>query len=253
MNTGRNLADIFSAEIAHYSNPWDWIKDRIDIGCYTGLNDEDFIPMLVENETHEMQIAGRNTYTRTTDQDLGNHIDFISRDCYSQPVQWNTTNNNNGTAEQQCPYLASNVYKFLNEELYSKLPESVKNVITSKRTLLEKRYSSSGKLGDSTGWAWSDIGYLWLLSEYEIYNSTIWGTKSWSAGQDTRYALFANSNKNRIKGAGVNGERCHWWLLTIMGGDSGRACGSAMNGYIDFWGTTNLLYVPICFRIAAHQ
>lgn len=240
---------MFNAEIAHYSSPWDWMMDRIDMGFYVGLNDSDFIPMTAESETHEMQIAGMNTYTRTTDQNLGNHIDFISRDCYSQTVQWNTTNNNNGTAEQPFPYLASNVKQFL-DQLYNKLPADVKQFIVSKRTFLERRYSSGGVLKKTTSWGWMDIGKLWLPNEYEVFDNTVWATKGWSAGQAMQYPIFANSYKNRIKGAGSKGVRCNWWLLSVGDDSSIDACSSSSYGYANLWEVSGTLRVPICFRLA---
>lgn len=254
LNTGRNLADIFNSEIAKYTSPWEWIQDRIDMGCYSGLDYEDFLPLANDSNAQEMQIAGKNTYTRTTNQNLGNHIDFISRDCHSQAIQWNTTDTNNGTVEQPYPYLASNVYKFLNEDLYNKLPEDVKKVITQKRTLLESRYSSSGKLINSTSWGWTDIGKLWLPTEYEVLGSVAWGTKGRSAGQVIQYPIFANSWKNRIKKAGANGEKCHWQLSSVSGDSSTHICGVSSHGYIDTWTASfNNFRVPICFRIAAQH
>lgn len=220
------------------------MQDKINRGDYIGMRDADFLPLTVENKTHDMQIAGINVYTAATNQKLGNHIDFISRDCYSQPVQWNLTNNNNGTAEQHQPYLASNVYKFL-EELYNKLPEDVQSVISLKRTILEYRYSASGALTNSTSHGWEDLGKLWLPSEYEVFGSTVWGTKGYSAGQAVQYPIFANSWKNRIKG-GVD-----WCLLSVVGDSSAFVCYVTGNGYSRCYDAANLYHVPLCFRIAA--
>lgn len=243
---GRDLTKIFASEIANFPSPWHWIQNRLNHRNYKGLNHGDFIPLTVDGETHEMQI-NINTYKRTTDQELDDHIDFISRDCYSQTVQWNTTNNNNGTAAQPFPYLASNVKQFL-DQLYNKLPQALQNLIVSKRSLLEKRYSSSGTLTDSTGWDWADLGKLWLPSEYEVFGSTVWATKGWSAGQAMQYPIFANSWKNRIKGAGPKGARCHWWLLTVGGASATYVCFVSYYGYADRWNTSDALRVPLCFR-----
>lgn len=250
MYNGRDLTKIFALEIANFSSPWHWIQNRINNRNYKGINNGDFIPMtLTTGEAHEMQIAGINTYKRTTDQNLDDHIDFISRDCYSETVQWNTTNNNNGTAASWEPYLVSNVYRFLNEELYNKLPTDIKNVISPKRLLLESRYSASGILTESTNWNWQNLGKLWLPNEYEVFGSIVWGTKGYSAGQAVQYLIFANSWKNRIKGAGPGGGRCHWWLLSVTSGDSTTVCGVDGNGAALGWNASNAIRVPICFRI----
>lgn len=247
---GRDLTKVFAVEISKFTDAWAWIKDRIANANYTGIHVGDYIPMTVKGETHEMQIAGIDTYYRTTDQDLGHHIDFISRDCYSQTVQWNTTNNNNGNATSACPYLVSNLKTFL-DTLYESLPDAVKRVITNKRFLLEQRYSASGALTDSTSWSWEDMGKLWVPTEFEVFDAVVWGTKGYSAMQAVQYPIFRNSWKNRIKGAGPKGSRCSWWSASVRSGTSTNACGVHYDGAADDWNASNALRVPLCFRIKA--
>lgn len=247
---GRDLTKVFAVEISKFTDAWAWIKDRIANANYTGIHVGDYIPMTVKGKTHEMQIAGIDTYYRTTDQDLGHHIDFISRDCYSQTVQWNTTNNNNGNATSACPYLVSNLKTFL-DTLYESLPDAVKRVITNKRFLLEQRYSASGALTDSTSWSWEDMGKLWVPTEFEVFDAVVWGTKGYSAMQAVQYPIFRNSWKNRIKGAGPKGSRCVWWLASGRSGDSAHACGVGYSGHATYWTASNGHRVPLCFRIKA--
>lgn len=217
IDNGRDLTKIFRSEINGYADEWQWIKDRIKHVDFKDIHYTDYLPLTVNGETHQMQAGGIDTYFNTTDQPVPHHIDFISRDCYSQAVQWNTTNNNNGVAGNEHPYLASNVYRFL-ENLYNQLPEKTKAVIKNKRTLLEKRYSAAGALSDSTNWGWADAGKLWLPTEYEVYGSVVWGTKGWSVGQAVQYPIFANSWRNRLKGDRPGGSRCSWWLASAGGG-----------------------------------
>lgn len=248
---GVSLNTKFATEIAKFSDVWAWIKDRISKNNVYDLNVGDYIEWTLNSETIKSQIAGINTYRRTTDQELGYHIDFISKDCYSQTVQWNTTANNNGTSADPCPYTASNLYKFLNEDLYAKLPTGLKNVIKNKRTLMEQRYSSSGALTDSTGWSWKDIGALWVPTEYEVFGAQVWSTKGWAAGQAVQYPIFANSFENIIKGSGDGGSRCHWWLASAYSGNSANACKVNSGGGADYYYASLASRVPVCFRIAA--
>lgn len=247
---GRDLTKVFALEIGLFTDAWAWIKNRIANANYTGIHVGDYIPLTVNGETHEMQVAGIDTYYRTTDHELGHHIDFISRDCYSQTVQWNTTNNNNGNATSACPYLVSNLKTFL-DTLYESLPAAVKNVITEKRFLLEQRYSASGALTDSTSWSWENMGKLWVPTEYEVFDSVVWGTKGYSAMQAVQYPIFRNSWKNRIKGAGPKGGRCSWWLASVRSGYSTFACFVNDNGTAGYWHASNAHRVPLCFRITA--
>ena len=194
---GVDLTVKFAEEIAGYANPWRWIKARLAARNVDGLHVGDYIPIYMGNYLMKMQIAGINTYYRTTDQELKWHIDWISKDCYPEPVQWFTSNNNNGTSTDPAPYMKSTVKSFL-DGLVAKLPAEVQEVISSKRFLLENRYSVSGALTDSTSWGWKDIGKLWIPSEYEVFGSCIWGTNPYGAGQAVQYPIFANNWINRI-------------------------------------------------------
>lgn len=246
---GRDLTSIFALEIAQYSDAWAWIKARIKAHNFTGIHVADYIPITMNGQTVKMQVAGIDTYYRTTDQQLSHHIDFISKDCFNQTVKWNEANNNNGNAANNSPYMVSNLHTFLTTTLYGYLPAAVKAVISNKRTLMEYRYSASGALTDGTNLGWQDLGPLWVPLEYEIFGSTIWGTKGWSQGQGVQYPIFANSFLNRIKGAGNGGGRCIWWTASV-GNDSSTNCVCvSCYGYSRGWGASDELYVPVCFRI----
>ena len=246
---GRDLTVEFAEEIAGFSDPWRWIKTRLAAHNIDGLHVGDYIPIYMGSYLVKMQIAGINTYTRTTDQaPLGWHIDWISKDCYPDTVQWFTSNDNNGTSADPYPYNKSTVKSFL-AGLEAKLPAEVRAVISSKRFLLEQRYSASGKLNDSTSWGWQDLGKLWIPSEYEVFGSLIWATKPWGEGMAVQYPIFANSWQNRIKGDGDGGDRADWWLLSVCAGYSAGACRVSGYGHASYNSCTNALRVPVCFRI----
>nr|WP_297935381.1 DUF6273 domain-containing protein [uncultured Lachnoclostridium sp.] len=238
---GVDLTVRFAEEIAGYANAWRWIKARIAAANFDGLHIGDYIPIYMGDYLIKMQIAGMDTYYKTTDRQLGHHIDWISEKCYPESVQWDT-DNNNGTANSRTPYIRSKVKTFL-DGLVVKLPNELFEVISTKRFLLETRYSDSGILKDSTSWIWSDLGKLWLPSEYEVFGSIIWGTKPFSAGQAVQYPIFANTEINRIKGD-------NWWLLTVGSGDNLTACMVSKHGVADMTVCKREEHVPICFRIS---
>lgn len=247
---GRDLTSVFALEIAKYSDAWAWIKARIKAHNFTGIHVADYIPITMNGQTVKMQVAGIDTYYRTTDQQLSHHIDFISKDCFNQVTKWNTTNTNNGTAAENAPYMVSNLHTFLTTTLYGYLPAAVKAVISNKRMLMEYRYSASGALSDSTSWGWKDLGPLWVPTEYEVFGSCIWGTKGWSQGQALQYPIFANSYLHRIKGAGNGGGRCGWWLASVSGSSSTRCVNVNNGGRSGDWDyACSELCVPVCFRI----
>mgnify|MGYP004696712575 CR=1 FL=1 len=245
---GANLTVRFAEEITRYANPWRWIKARIAAANFDGLHIGDYIPIYMGNYLIKMQIAGMDTYYKTTGQQLGHHIDWISKDCYPDTVKWFTSNNNNGTSTDPAPYMKSTVKSFL-DGLVAKLPAEVQEVISSKRFLLESRYSASGTLTDSTGWAWGDLGKLWIPSEYEVFGSIIWATKPHGSGQAVQYPIFANNWLNRIKGAGNGGSRVNWGLLSVCGGNSTHACHVGSDGAANCSSCSFIFRVPVCFRI----
>ena len=239
-------------ELSEYT--WAQLKTKCQNADFSDLRVGDYKTItLTGGEVVKMQIAGIDTYYKTTDQQLGHHIDWISVDCLNDYVQWNTTNNNNnGNATSPHPWLVSNVCSYLNNTIYPKLPADVKAVIKNKRSLLESKYSESGTLTDSTSWDWQNMGNLWLPHEYEVFGSVVWGTKGFSQGQAVQYPLFANSDTHRIKGKGNNGGRCAWWLATVPSGNSTHCCAVDNGGHANAgYASTAGIGVPVCFRISA--
>ena len=245
---GVDLTVKFADEIANFSDAWAWMQNRLNTGNLTGIHIKDYIPATVGNETHQMQIAGIDTYYRTGDTDINHHIDWISRDCYSGTVQWNTTNNNNGTAAEQSPFKASNVYAWLNGTLYNLLPAELRAVIKNKRILAPLRYSSGGSITDDSSWAWEDWGPLWLPLEHEIFDGIVWSTKGFGNGQSVTYPIFRNSYKNRIKGAGPGGARANWWTASACSGYAAYVVTVRAGGHSTYYGASYAFYAPVCFR-----
>ena len=288
--TGRNLSTVFANEISLYTDAWSWIKARITAGNYAGLYVGDYIPLTINagsiggvsiaQQTFQMQIAGIDTYYRCTDRDLGHHVDFISRelvDTSTNPL-WNPSNSNNGTANTSYPWLASNIYAWLNGVnnyttsaynnmahggdyssggLLQLLPSSVQNLIITKRNSLDQRYSATAALTYSTSCNWQDMGKLWLPNEIEVYGTQIrsnlgYGQEYWNpeANMGIAYPLFLGSGYQRIKYTST-GDRYGWWLSSSIAHDGAHCCHVNMTGIASgLQATSTWLRVPICFRIA---
>lgn len=132
-------------------------------------------------------------------------------------IYWNTTADNNGTADEKRPYLCSNLHQWELEEFLPALPTALQNVLINHRILFEERYNASGKLEDSTGWSWGDAGKVFSLSEMEVYGCCVWGTKGYSVGESAQLPLFKDS-RYRIK------SRIGWWLRSVGSGSSSHVC-----------------------------
>lgn len=284
ISEGSNLEEVFALEIDatlgidHETRKWNWIQQRIRQGNFAGLFVGDFIPFMIGNNEFEAEIAGINTYKGYGDVAVGNHIDFITRDCHPSETRFNVVNFNNGIAAMPSPWLCSELYAklnnlqmqvpstaaatpgvitvdFRNNGILGTLPEALRDVIVQKRALIPHRHTAGALLIDDNSWSWRDIGYLWLPSEMEVYGTNMWGslvpaTPGHSMGGFQQYPIFAN-NMKRVKHAGKGGARAWWWLLSARGGVSTLFCSVSGNGFASSANASTAAgRVPLCFRIA---
>ena len=285
---GVNLEEKFADEISNYSDKYTWLKARKTSGNYTGINIGDYfyVPITagavgdktISAQTFKVRIVGLDTYKGCGDAVIGNMIYCISDEVMNTPLVWNPQNNNNGTSTQTNPWLSSAIYAYLNgvnnynatngynkvphgvnasgKGLIHRLPTALQDVLITKRNLLDQRYSASGLLTGSTGWAWGDMGKLWLPSEIEVYGCGIRSNLCltsgfWfpEAGLSIQFPWFANNCNHRCKKDG-NGVRMAWWLSSAVSHSSHYSC--SVNGYGHATSTSCSnadIYVPLCFQI----
>lgn len=283
--TGVDLTEKFRDEInsgdtSGYADIWDFLLYRIRTANYSGIHVGDYIPVSLLGGSFVAEIAGIDTYYNYGNTDAGgspavpHHIDFISRDCWPEPHVWNKANYNNGTAVSPHPWLASDLYAWLNSQAMSvpnaatanpamvavnytstgvldKLPDALQRAIVPKRILLPRRYTAGSLLTDDNAWDWADVGKLWLPSEIEVYGIEHWGSKNgYSGGGYVQYPIFAQ-NMKRIKRSGDGNGRSSWWLSSVRGGLSVHATLVGSDGAASSLGTSSTgVYAPVCFRIA---
>ncbi len=240
------------------SESWASLYARIQAGNFAGIHIGDFKTIQLTNgETVVMEVAGIDQYYRCGDTQIGHHIDFISRDCLAGTKVFNDTNTNNGTADEPNPWRASKLFQTMNNEtdgVITLLPADLKPYIIQKRALLDSRYSSAGAVEGSTGWAWNDMGKLWLPTEVEVFGNTFWsdGDTGYTGGGgcNLQYPIFYGGAKHIIKGAGNAGGRCDWWEASAQRQSSAYVCGVYNTGTAGNAVATNgYIYAPLCFRI----
>lgn len=267
---GADLTAVHAAEIG--SDPWAWIKSRIQAGNFSGIHVGDWIPFTADGRTYHAQIAGIDTYLGYGDTEVGHHIDFITQELLTEGHGFNKVNYNNGTSGDASPWLASDLYHWLNSlsgnvpnaaaadpatvavdytstGVYDKLPAALQAVIAEKRLYTETRYTAGSLLTSSNSAGWASLGKLWLPTETEVCGFPAFGTLTQSSrGSMGQYPLFARTSA-RIKTR--SGSRSYWWLLNAAEGDNKSFCRIDRYGFVS---TTNAstatIYAPICFRIA---
>ena len=206
---GQNIATILAGEIGSGS-VYDALHKRAAAGNFAGLRVGDYIDVplvsasaVTTQQSARFLLAHIDPYLYCGDNSKGHHIAFVA----SAPVavaksvtgvandsflMWNTTNTNQGTADQKCPYPNSNL-KAWETAFEACLPEGLTKYLLTQRVLLEERYSASGALNDSNSWSWQDIGKVFSLSEMEVYGCPVWGTKGYSVGFDCQWDLFRDT------------------------------------------------------------
>ena len=237
---GQNIASILAGEIGS-GTVYDALHKRITNGNFAGLRVGDYIDVplvsasgVASQQSVRFLLAHIDPYLYCGDSSKGHHIAFVA----SAPVavaktvagvandsflMWNTTNTNQGTADQKNPYLGSNL-KAWEKAFEACLPEGLTKYLLTQRVLLEERYSASGPLSDSNSWSWQDIGKVWSPSEMEVYGCPVWGTKGYSVGFDCQFDLFRDTAHR------INGNRCSWWLRSVAPGSASYVCYVTNNG-----------------------
>ena len=237
---GQSIATLLAGEIGG-GTVYDALHKRIAANNFAGLRVGDYIdvPLVSASAVAAQQsvrflLAHIDPYLYCGDNSKGHHIAFVA----SAPVavaktvtgvandsflMWNTTNTNQGTADQKCPYLNSNL-KAWETAFEACLPEGLTKYLLTQRVLLEERYSASGALNDSNSWSWQDLGKVFSLSEMEVYGCPVWGTKGYSVGFDCQFDLFRDTAHR------LNGTRYSWWLRSVMGGSSSHVCDVSYRG-----------------------
>lgn len=284
---GVDLEVKFADEISAAGSVYTWLENRKNAGNFSGIHIGDYFHTNITAGTvagyniaaqnFKCRIVGINTYKNCGDNVIGNMLYVMSDEVIDTPIKWNPTDNNNGTATQKNPWLASAAYAVLNgvnnystnayqsaahganasaKGILQLLPTTLQSVLKQKRMLLDERYSASGLLTGSTTWAWGDGGKLWLPNEYEVYGCAVRSNLCqtagfWhpEAGLSIQFPWFANNCEHRIKRLSTGGCTT-WWLSCPASSNTTHVCdvsyiGNAISGVTGHAS----VYLPLCFCI----
>ncbi len=252
---GQSLATILAGEVSGSTTIYDALHKRVQAANFSGMRVGDYIDVplvsasgVTSQQSVRFLLAHIDPYLWCDDRSKGHHLAFVASApiavastvtgaANSSYLMWNTTNTNQGTADQKCPYLNSNLKAW--EKLFEAcLPEGLTKYLLTQRVLLEERYSASGALSDSNSWSWQDIGKVWSPSEMEVYGCPVWGTKGYSVGFDCQFDLFRDTAHR------LNGTRYGWWLRSVMGGSSSGVCCVSSGGAANYNSATNAWVRP---------
>ena len=260
---GVNLEQKFATEIAGYASKWHWLQARARANNWEGIHNYDKITLHMNAGTITdgttsynitakdlvMRIAGIDTFYGYGDTARGHHVTLISDLTIGTNIPWNPTNNNNGTADEHCCWLASAVYAILNgvnnasTNTYGSTkrgfdasaggvlqlldPDAVACMLNP-REYLPERYSATANLTSSPSARWVNGGKLRLPNEINVYGCNIHSADKASdgcdrntMGQSVQLPIFRHTCGNR--GYRIK-NRVSWWLGSPASSSSSRAC-----------------------------
>ncbi len=236
---------------------WAALRTRIKAGNMAGIHIGDFKTIqLTTGETVVMEVAGIDQYYRCGGEEIGHHVDFISRDCLTGEKVFNDTDTNQGIAAEPNPWRASKLFQTFNNEatgVYATIPADLRPCIIEKQAMLEARFSEAGALNDSTYEVWSNMRKLWLPTEVEVFGNAAWNDETWGAcggGCNKQYPIFVGGSLHLIKGNGNGGDRRAWWEASARRASATDVCFADNFGAAYFnHATHDFVCAPLCFRI----
>ena len=220
---GANIATKFAEEIGS-TDPITWLKNRASAGNFDGLEIGMYLPVTLndgKNTQMKYQISGFDQYYGVGDTVNGHMITLVPAIVYPENVKFNSTNDNNGSADETTPWRNSELFEWMNTTFYNYLPAAWKSALKDIRVYQAIRYSESGKLTDDNGGAWISLGKVWAPSEIEVWGSwrrgTSLNTPTGIACTDKKLPIFEN-------GRTVIRSRIYWWVRVACAGSSSHAC-----------------------------
>lgn len=216
---GNKLADAEPREITHIlhseqSTTWEEITRRIKAGEARQM-------FCIGDEIHETLTTGEDVVFVVSGIDVykPNEVIFTLKDCLAEERPMNEACTNSGG------WVACDLRKVLNSEIFESLPLSLQ------RAIIPRRFSPDNIV--------EVYDPLWLLSEVEVFGDEDWAEKELDRGVQLPY--YARKG-NRVKGLGKDGSATSWWERSPRASNTTHFCtvnstgGASYNGASYSWG-----------------
>ena len=162
------------------------------------------------------------------------YIRFESKDCVGgTEICWSESGNTN------CGLLASNVMKYLNEEIWNLLPDELQREI---EPVVRKHKDADGNVKEYRT-------CLFLPAASEVFDED-----SCYGDQGLYKQLeYYKDRRNRMRGAKKGEDTKPYWLASVRSGYSTSACFVDYNGGANYWYASSANRVPVCFVLRNHK
>lgn len=165
-------------------------------------------------------------FTQSTEE----FVRFESVDCVGgKDVPWSDA------GSTKCGIAGSDVIKYLNEEIWSQLPEELQAAIDP---MPRKHRDCDGNVQEYEF-------KLFLPAASEVFD----GDNCYGDEGLYEQMEYYKDRRNRMKGAAEGEDACSWWLASVRSGYSTLACHVSGGGYANRWDAASAGRVPLCFII----
>ena len=203
------------------------LQALVNAGNFSDIYVGDEIRVNIDSKLVRFIVMAIDWYIHDDDTQLtSHHLVLVPKDILGT-AQMNGTNTTEGA------YIGSEMFKTHLPEFATKISTALDSHILTWRSLMSNSINTtataagySGWLGCASGWAWTDTNCR-LLSEVDVYGSSIWGN-AWDVGESNRQLPgFAMNPELLVKLNPEDNNRGSWWLcpvasstyFAIVGGD----------------------------------
>lgn len=203
---GKDLTSIYSI---------DTIYNRVSNGTFIDL----FVGDYFKVGKYKLSIAGFDTYLNIGDASnlYNHHLILIIEEGL-------TTQYMNSTDITTGGYYSSYMNKTYYPSIYSELNPLLKNHIKTHREMLSNHINTNIISGGNSGWKGSSDSHEWydtnlsLLSEIEVFGTTIWSSSGYDIGSAKQQLPYFSLNPNNIN------IRKSYWLSGVGSSNSFCCC-----------------------------
>ena len=199
------------------------LQALVNAGNFSDIYVGDEIRVNIDSKLVRFIVMAIDWYIHDDDTQLTNHhLVLVPKDVLG-------TARMNGTNTTKDAYIGSEMFKTHLPKFTTKISTALDSHILTWRSLMSNNMNTtataagySGWSGCTSNWAWTDTNCR-LLSEVDVYGSSIWGN-AWDVGESNRQLPgFAMNPELLVKLNLENNSRSDWWLCAVTS-STGFAC-----------------------------
>lgn len=190
------------------------LQALVDAGNFSDIYVGDEIRVNIDSKLVRFIVMAIDWYIHDDDTQFTNHhLVLVPKDTLGATQM-------NGTDTTDYAYIGSEMFKTHLPEFATKISTALDSHILTWRSLMSCDTNTTataagfGWSGCASNWAWTDTNCR-LLSEVDVYGSSIWGN-AWDVGESNRQLPgFAMNPELLVKLNPEDNSRLSWWLCTV--------------------------------------